>query len=411
MALLPPSFFVIPGNPDFSGLPWHLPLTDWQGSCSRLEERQRGLSRHAVAFVNYDEQIFALKELPRDGAKKEFDLLNQIDQLRVPTVSPIGTVNTHTPSGKASVLITRFLERSIPYRSLFMHNTLTRYRTHLLDAMTGLLVQLHVAGVFWGDCSLSNTLFRRDAGALQAYLVDAETAEVYTPRLGPTLRYHDLEIMEENLNGEIQDLAAAGDLNTEMLPLIGHLGANVRMRYQKLWEEIMHEQLVADNERYRIQERIRAINTLGYSVRRLELLPSEKGDKLRLRVMVTDRHFHRDQLYGLTGLEAEERQAEQMMNEILEIKGALSMKKNRSVPLSVAAGDWLEHCYEPVLRILATLLSAKKTSEEYVSPNEMYCQVLEHKWYLSERAHHDVGHIAAAKDFIHQSLDTNVRSG
>ena len=402
MALSPTSFIVIPGSPDFSDLPWHLPLTDWQGSCSRLEEMQRGLSRHAVVFVNYGGQIFALKELPPESAQKEFDLFSQIEQLRVPTVTPIGTVNTHTPIGETSVLITRFLERSIPYRSIFMHNALTRYRTHLLDAMAGLLVQIHVAGIFWGDCSLSNTLFRRDAGALQAYLVDAETAEIYTPRLSPTLRYHDLEIMEENLDGEILDLAAAGNLNAEIFPLIGQMGAYVRQRYQKLWEEIMHEQLVADNERYRIQERIRALNTLGYSVQRIEMLPSEKGDKLRLRVMVTDRNFHRDQLFGLTGLEAEEGQAEQLTNEILEIKGTLSKENNRSVPLSVAAGYWLKHCYQPVLHILGSLLAAKKTTEEFNSPNELYCQVLEHKWYLSERARHDVGHIAAAEDFIHQ---------
>jgi hypothetical protein len=402
MALLPTSFFVTPGSPDFSDLPWHLPLTEWQGSCSRLEEMQRGLSRHPVVFVNYGGQIFALKELPPEDAKKEFDLLCQIEQLRVPAVACIGTVNTHTTNGKSSVLITHFLERSIPYRSLFMHNALTRYRTHLLDAMAGLLVQLHVAGVYWGDCSLSNTLFRRDAGALQAYLVDAETAETYTPHLSPTLRCQDLEIMEENLDGEIQDLAAAGDLKAEIFPLIGHIGAYVRLRYQKLWDEIMHEQLIAENERYRIQERTHALNALGYSVRRIEMLPSEKGDKLRLRAMVTDRHYHRDHLYGLTGLEAEERQAEQMMNEILEIKGALSSKNNRSVPLSVAARYWLENCYQPVLKILECLLEAKKTTEEYNSPNELYCQVLEHKWYLSERAHHDIGHNAAAEDFIHQ---------
>lgn len=54
-----------------------------------------------------------------------------------------------------------------------MSSSLERYRDHLLDAISGLLVQLHLAGTFWGDCSLSNTLFRRDAGALQAYLVDA----------------------------------------------------------------------------------------------------------------------------------------------------------------------------------------------------------------------------------------------
>ena len=49
----------------------------------------------------------------------------------------------------------------------------------MLDAVTQLLVRLHLAGFFWGDCSLSNTLFRRDAGALTAYVVDVETGELH----------------------------------------------------------------------------------------------------------------------------------------------------------------------------------------------------------------------------------------
>ncbi len=397
---------LLPGGPDFSDLPWELPLNDWLGITGRLVEVQRGLSRHPVVFVDYEGRLFAIKELPSGIAEKEFDLLTQIEQLRVPSVTPIGTATTHTPNGEASILITRFLERSIPYSSLFVRTSLTRYRSHLLDAMAGLLVQLHVAGVYWGDCSLSNTLFRRDAGALQAYLVDAETAEIYPPRLNPTLRYHDLEIMEENLDGELRDLAVAGALDAGLSPHDTHMGAYVQQRYQKLWEEITREQLIGDNDHYRIQERIRALNSLGFSVRRVEMLPAEKGDKLRLRVMVTDRNFHSDQLAKMTGIEAEEGQAQLMMNEIQELKGTLSRQNNRSIPLSVAANTWLESCYRPVLRILEPLLAAKKIQEESNSPNELYCQVLEHKWYLSERANHDVGHISAAEDYVHQFAQT-----
>jgi hypothetical protein len=402
MALLPKIITLNPGSPDFSDLPWQLPLTEWQSCCPRLVEVQHGLSRHPVVFVNYDGHLFALKELTSGIAQKEFDLLSQIEQLRVPSVIPVGTVSTSTVDSESSVLITRYLERSIPYRSLFMRTALIRYRSHLLDAMAGLLVQLHVAGVFWGDCSLSNTLFRRDAGALQAYLVDAETAEIYPPRLNPTLRYHDLEIMEENLDGELRDLAVAGALEGELATQASHIGAYVRQRYQKLWEEITREQLIGDNERYRIQERIRALNALGFSVRRVEILPAEKGDKIRLRAMVTDRNFHRDQLIKLTGIEAEEGQAQHMMNEIQEVKGTLSRENNRSIPLSLAASHWVEHYYKPVMQIVGTLLAGQKTTDEANSPNELYCQVLEHKWYLSERALRDVGHIAAAEDFVHQ---------
>lgn len=387
--------------PDFSDLPWNLPLAEWAGSSPRLVDVQRGLSRHAVVFVEYEKKVYALKELPPGTAQKEFDLLVQLEGLRVPAVHPAGTRTTSTTRGEASILITHFLERSIPYHSLFK-NALMRYRSHLLDAMAGLLVQLHVAGVFWGDCSLSNTLFRRDAGALQAYLVDAETVEIYAGRLNPTLRYHDLEIMEENVDGELRDLAVSGELEGELSPQAIHMGSYVQQRYQKLWEEITHEQLIGDNDRYRIQERIRALNALGFSVRGVEILPAEKGDKIRLRAMVTDRNFHRDQLIQLTGLEAEEGQAQQMMNEIQEVKGTLSRENNRSVPLSVAAAFWMEHVYHPVMGILESLISAQKTKEEFNTPNELYCQVLEHKWYLSERAQHDVGHIAAAEDFASQ---------
>ena len=69
-----------------------------------------------------------------------------------------------------------------------------------------LLVRLHLAGFFWGDVSLSNTLFRRDAGAFAAYLVDAETGELHD-RLSDGQREHDLDIARVNIAGELMDLA------------------------------------------------------------------------------------------------------------------------------------------------------------------------------------------------------------
>jgi hypothetical protein len=294
-------------------------------------------------------------------------------------------------------LITRFLDQSLPYRSLFLHTDMSRYRTHLLDAVAGLLVQLHLAGVFWGDCSLSNTLFRRDAGLLQAYLVDAETAEIHPPRLSPTLRYHDLQIMEEEVNGDLEDMVHSG-LLTRSESLID-IGASIRHRYNRLWEEITRDLIISDDERYRLQERVRALNDLGFSVGEIFIQPTQAGDKLRLRVIVTDRNFHRNQLFSLTGLTTEEMQARQMVNEIIEFQAMLSRDNQRSTPLSVAAYHWMEHYYKPVIQQLEPLLAATGKSEQS-SPAELYCQVLEHKWYLSEQARRDVGHQAAVTDFL-----------
>ena len=395
MAGNPLSVSLRPGHPDFMDLPWNLPLNQWEGQCQRLEQVPRGLSRHPVVFVNYSGILYALKELPADLAAREYEILMSMESNHLPVVVPVGHIQTETVQGKASVLITRYLERSLPYRMLFMSPGLKIYREHLLDAMAGLLVQLHLVGVYWGDCSLSNTLFRRDAGTLQAYLVDAETSECCSANISAMLRFQDLEIMEENVNGDLFDLLSTGELELDdpRVP-IASSGTHIRIRYQRLWEEITREEIIHPDERYRIQEKIERLNGMGFSVRDIELTGAESGDRLRLRAVVTDRNFHRDQLHSLTGLDVEEMQARKMMNEIQEVRATISREINRSTPTSVAAFHWLENIYKPSVVQLEPLVNENMTLAE------LYCQMLEHKWYLSEKAHHDVGHKFATQDYV-----------
>jgi hypothetical protein len=384
---------VRPGNPDFLKFPWHLPLTAWHTDGVLLEDLPTGHSRHPVIFINEYNQIFALKELPNGAAQREYQALLKMENQRLPCVQPVGYTRTKTKNGPASVLITRYLDYSLPFLALFTADRMVSYRSHLLDAIAGLMVQLHLAGVYWGDCSLSNTLFKRDAGALRAYLVDAETVEIHSPEdISPALRHQDLVIMEENINGDLADLGAEIYLPNQIY--LTAAGSYLRLRYQRLWEEITQEHVIYPNEHFRIQERIRALNDLGFSVGDVELFNTRDGDQLRLRVMVTDQNFHRDRLQSLTGIEAGDRQARKMMNEIFETKATLSKEKNRSLPLSVAAHHWLQNIYQPTLELLKTL------ERPDLDTAELYCQLLEHKWYLSEQAQHDVGHQAACSDYL-----------
>jgi hypothetical protein len=382
-----------PGAPDFLDLPWDLPFHRWRENCARLEELPRGLSRHPVLFVNYNGELFALKEMRTGLAQSEYEILFWASEDHLPVVSPVGYASTETADGNYSVLITRYLENSLPFRMLFMSQGFERYREHLLDAISGLLVQLHLQGFFWGDCSLSNTLFRRDAGALQAYLVDAETAELHPDYFSPALRFNDLQIMAENLTSELVELHDQGTLIDMHVPIMD-TGRYIQQRYQRLWEEITREEIICTGEHYLIQERIRVLNELGFSIGNVELAALENGHQLRLRVFVTDRNFHRDQLYNLTGLDVEEMQARQMMNEIQQIRATQSQIANRSIPLSVAAYNWLENVYHPVVDQLNPLVNQDMTLAE------LYCQVLEHKWYLSERERSDVGHQRATEDYL-----------
>jgi hypothetical protein len=90
-------------------------------------------------------------------------------------------------------------------------------------------------------------------------------------------------------------------------------------------------------------------------------------------------------------------QARQMMNEIHELKATLSQVNNRSTPISVAAFHWLQNIYLPTVE---KLNSGPGEPGKQADPAEGYCQVLEHKWYLSERQGQDVGHSTAAADYL-----------
>src|SRR6202049_4598377 len=84
------------GHPDFLDLPWHLPLASWRHD--RLVDVPRGISRHVVRFVRYGEAIYALKELPRRLAEREYRLLAELDRLFIPVVEVAGLV-THRQAG------------------------------------------------------------------------------------------------------------------------------------------------------------------------------------------------------------------------------------------------------------------------------------------------------------------------
>lgn len=384
-----------PGSPDFSDLPWRLPLASWEGVCPRLVEMPRGLSRHDVRFVGYGTVAYALKELPREGAQREHELLERLIDARLPSVQPVGWAHTRTEAGEPlSILITRYLEDSLPYRLLFRTPGLARYRERLLDAIAGLMVRLHLAGFYWGDCSLSNTLFRRDAGELQAYLVDAETSD-FPPGFGDAHRRQDLLVLQENVAGELADVAGReGGLPPGIS--LAETGAQIRLRYERLWSEVMREETLAADESFRLHERVAALNALGFSVGEIsiEVAPSGARNRIRLRTIVTDRDYHRHQLHSLTGVVAEEGQAQQMLNEIREIRAWFAAERQRSVSTSEAAFHWLRTRWEPALERLAPRIAAGGDAAE------LYCQVLEHKWFLSERERHDVGLDRALDDYL-----------
>lgn len=379
------------GHPDFLDLPWEVPLEEWRSE--RLVDVVRGISRHVVRFVNYDGRLYALKELPAPLAQREYRLLRALGAQEMPVVNVVGVVSDRDDDLDA-ILITQHLEYSLPFRTLFAGRELPDLRNRLLDAGADLLVRLHLAGFFWGDFSLSNTLFRRDAGALTAYLVDAETGELHA-QLSDGQRHHDLAIAEENVIGELLDVEAELEQPQRFVPedtareLVG--------RYEGLWAELTQEEIFGPEERYRIEERLRRLNELGFDVEEVELVAAEEGYKLRFDPQVVEPGHHRRRLHGLTGLNAQENQARRLLNDLAGFRAELE-KTGGQLPESVVAYRWLAEVFEPTVAAVPPELGEKRQAAE------VFHEILEHRWYLSQMAGNDVGLPRAVESYVESVL-------
>jgi hypothetical protein len=371
-------------------LPWDRPLAEWDPRLL-LEVPQRGISRHVVRFVASGGHVFALKEIHERLARHEYRLLGEFEEEGLPTVSALG-ICVDRPHDQEAILVTRYLEYSMSYRWLFSSPRGDHSAERLLDTLVELLVRLHLAGIFWGDCSLSNTLFRPDAGALAAYLVDAETVERH-PTLSQGQREYDVDLARERVGAELMDLQFGELLPPDIDPI--DVAESLAPRYEALWNEVTHEQVFGiEEQQWRIAERLQRLNDLGFDVGEVELITSDEGAKLRVETRVAEPGQHRRELFRLTGLEAQERQARRLLNDIRAFRVREEQKAGRALPESFVAHRWLAEMYQPVVDAIPPELVGR------LAPAEVFHEVLEHRWFLSERAKRDVGTPEAAASYL-----------
>ncbi|GAA4360701.1 DUF4032 domain-containing protein [Angustibacter luteus] len=376
-------------------LPWDIPLEDWPAET--LAALPRGISRHVVRFAKLSGSVVAIKEIREDLARREYGLLRLLNRLDVPSVEPVGVITGRTGRDGAPLdpcLITRHLQFSLPYRALFSQNLRPDTASRLVDALAVLLVRLHLNGFFWGDVSLSNTLFRRDAGSFAAYLVDAETGELHN-HLSDGQREHDLEIARVNIAGELMDLQAGGLLETDDEPLL--TSERIIHRYRSLWDELTGTESFEQGERWRVEARIRKLNELGFDVGELAITTDIDGATVQIQPKVVDAGHHSRRLLRLTGLDVGENQARRLLNDLDSFAAA---EERQGEDEEILAHEWLSQVFEKVIRKVPRKLRTK------LEPAELFHEVLEHRWYLSERAGHDVSLKKAVEDYVQEVLPT-----
>ncbi|MFN8171338.1 MAG: DUF4032 domain-containing protein [Candidatus Nanopelagicales bacterium] len=380
-------------EPELAFLPWNVALEEWPDDL--VVALPRGISRHIVRFVRLSGTVYAVKEVEESFAQREYELLFDLQRRGLPTVEPVGIVldrvDAHGEPLPAA-LITRHLEFSLPYRALFSTSLRQGTASRLLDALAVLLVQLHLAGFSWNDCSLSNTLFRRDAGAFAAYLVDAETGELH-PSLSTGQRVYDLETAATNVAGELMDLQAGGRLHEGIDPIV--TGVSLRTRYDALWDEITGPLVITREDRYQLDARVRRLNSLGFDVAELQVDTQADGEHIHVAPKVVDAGHHTRRLLQLTGLDVEENQAQRLLNDLdsFRVKVGLGQADEE-----IAAHRWVTERFERVMAEVPPELRGK------LEPAQIYHEVLEHRWFMSERAGASVPFEEAISDYVRTIL-------
>lgn len=381
-------------EPALLDLPWHLPLENWPAET--IAALPKGLSRHIVRFAHLGDYVIAIKETLPDLARREFDMLKNLNKLSVPSVEPFAVVSNRTDvNGEPlmAALITRHLKFSLPYRAMWSQGLRLETAKRLVDALALLLVRLHVTGFFWGDVSLSNTLFRRDAGSFAAYLVDAETGQLYEHGLSSGQRENDLEIARINIAGELMDLIASGNAHAGIDPV--EISNRIVMQYRELWKSITGEEIFESKERWKISRRVQQLNDLGFDIGELTIVSEEDGNKVRIQPKVVDAGHHTRRLLRLTGLDVEENQARRLLNSIDEYK----LKHQRAgADEEVLAHEWTSRVFEPVVSAIPIEMRGR------LEPAEIFHQVLEHRWYMAENEHRGIPLLEAVQSYVTKVL-------
>ncbi|MFZ0014259.1 MAG: DUF4032 domain-containing protein [Acidimicrobiia bacterium] len=357
----------------------------------RLVTMPTGIHRHPVRFVAYEEGVYAIKELSRRTAETEYRVLRALEEKSNRTAEAAGLVerNWLDPRDEgAGILITKYVDHAFPYRRLVSGAGFGARRRHMSDALAGLFVELHMAGCYWGDCSLSNVLYRFDAGQIEAIMIDGETSELHES-LSDGQRSQDIEIMKENVAGEMSDVAAENGEDIDSADI--GLGVDIAKRYEALWDELTKELVITRNDVYRIRKRIARINELGFSVEDIDITPAGDGNHVRMITNLGGRTYNSDALQERTGIEASENQARIILSDLnyhLAKQGDVT-----ATGKAVGTFRWLSDYFEP----LTNRISREWHGED---PIQGYCDYLNHRVELASQRQRDVDSFEAYDDWV-----------
>jgi len=242
-------------------------------------------------------------------------------------------------------------------------------------------------------------LFRRDAEGFAAYLVDAETGE-FQKSLSDGQREHDLEIVHFNVAAELEDLALSGVLFPGMEPV--RAAEAVIRRYRRIWAALNDRQLLDPKDRRAVEGAMRQLHDLGFAVEEVSVTIDGDTQMISFQPKLVAAGYHTQRLRELMGLETEELQAKRLLASFDRYR---SRESASGLPVNAMAKKWLTEVFETVISRVPDNMRGR------VERAQMFHEILENRWYLSEKLGYDVGLEMAADNYCAEILPSRRDSG
>jgi hypothetical protein len=149
---------------------------------------------------------------------------------------------------------------------------------------------------------------------------------------------------------------------------------------------------------------MRQLHDLGFTVEEVSVSmeEGETAGKLVFQPKLVAAGYHKNRLRELMGLETEELQAKRLLASFDRFRGR---EKSPKPPVADSARRWLNEVFVPTVSLVPPELEGR------IELAQFFHEALEHRWYLSEKAGHDVGLEFAAQSYVTDVLPYRRDSG
>jgi hypothetical protein len=173
-------------------------------------------------------------------------------------------------------------------------------------------------------------------------------------------------------------------------------------RYHRIWKSLNEPQILDPKDRHAVERAMRSLQDLGFAVEEVEV--TMDGDKgvLKFSPKLVQAGYHQQRLKEILGLDAEELQAKRLLASFDRYRGR---EAKSGLSSEVLARRWLTIVFDHVIDQIPLELRGR------VEPAQMFHEILEHRWYLGEKAGKDLGLDFATQEYIHNILPFRTDSG